>query len=280
MRFILLFIFIALINSCEDPVPFDYVPNNVVEAFIVVGEPIRDIRVMRTQNLSQEFDLENSLIRDAEVRIFNENVDLKLEIEDSGTQGYYYPEEYLVEPLTNYNLEITLSDGSKITGSTRTPTNSIWVKKTPNPLKYPIDTTNLPDRYSISWEKNASFDFYHLQVKALDTIGYGQYLDPPTEELNRRIEEDFASENYYYELTNNAFLPTSETAIVWDVFKFYGMQEITIFTPDLNWQKWFLQHVASAEYNELLNSLEGNGFGTFASAGAIRDTFFLVKNQP
>jgi hypothetical protein len=49
---------------------------------------------------------------------------------------------------------------------------------------------------------------------------------------------------------------------------------------DFNYLRWVLQRLSASEYNELLGSVEGNGIGVFGSLHAVKDTFFLIKNQP
>ena len=38
---------ILVLSGCEDPVPNDYIPENYVEAYLLVGEPIKNIIVMK-----------------------------------------------------------------------------------------------------------------------------------------------------------------------------------------------------------------------------------------
>ena len=66
-------IFVLLLSSCEDPVPKDYIPSNIVEALLIVNEPIRNIKILKSQSLFDEFSYDSSLVSDAEVYIIDDN---------------------------------------------------------------------------------------------------------------------------------------------------------------------------------------------------------------
>ena len=265
--------------SCEDKPPTDYIPENYVEGYLIVDQPIQNIIVMRTQALADSFKYENALIRDASVRITGDNRVFDLIIDGSGELGYYDPDgTYRVKSNTEYSLEVNI-DGEILTGKTTTPNRTRWIEKSPDPLQYPIDTINYPDRYQISWEKVPGINFFILSVINLDTLDYGKYLDPPTEESNRRVKRFKSRESFYNDKSNWAFIANNETSIVWSIFKWFGKHEITVYVPDWNYTEWFIQNIAAREYEPLLGSIEG-GIGVFGSAAAIKDTFLLLKNQP
>jgi len=66
---------------------------------------------------------------------------------------------------------------------------------------------------------------------------------------------------------------------VWSAFKWFGLHEVAVMAADWNLVRWYLQNVGVNAVNPLLGSVEG-GIGVVGSAYAIRDTFFLLKNQP
>lgn len=267
--------------ACGDDVPTDYKAENFVEAVLLVDHPIDNIKVLRTQPISSKFSYYQAFIKDAEVVIIGDNREMLLSFrDDSLNPRYYFGEnDYLVKPSTKYRLRIKLKDGSILTGETTTPERSQWLQKPNTYIQYPLDSLNLPPSDTIAWQKVPGFDYYMIAVVALDTLEYGKYLNPPTIERNRRIYKPYLEERFYKELSQSAFLPATRTPVVWSTFKWFGLHEVVIYTPDWNFTRWFLQNLSSSQLNPLLGSIEG-GLGVFGTASVLRDTLVLLKNQP
>lgn len=273
-----------LLTSCEDTPPIDYQPKNFVEGYLIVDQPIENITVMRTQPINEPYNYENSLIRDAEVTIIGDNQVFNLSIAPKGDSGYYNPDRsYLIKPETKYELHIKLKDGTIITGETTTPSRFSWKEKIKPQVQYPLDSVKLPPTDYISWEpvqKTGDLTgFYIIRVIPLDTLNYGKYLDPPTEELNRHPFSPFKEEDNYKEFSAAGFVANTRTSVVWSVFNWFGKQKVQVYAGDDNFINWFLQNQQARAINDQLRSVHG-GEGCFASASMIQDTFFLLKNQP
>jgi hypothetical protein len=292
LRNILLFVVLLVgLSACEDPVPSDYIPRYSVEAFLLVGRPIEGIKLYRTQNIADSFALSRAFIKDADVRILAGDDTLRLQYRDTENGSeYYLPVDgtpYEVQPSTTYRLQIRAGASDLITGITVTPARISYIREVPDTLQYPRDTINLTTdaRLRVSWTPVAGITEYILRIQALDTLGYGKYLTPPTEEQNRRIYR-FWEENApkYNDVTRWAFVPATDIPGSWNAFKWFGLQDVTIFAPDPNFLKWFKQVKfggASPSYNRLLGSVEGSdAIGVFASASVVSDTVFVLKNQP
>ncbi len=268
--------------SCEDTAPTEYKQNFVVEGLLIVGEPIGNIKILETQSLRDSFVYDNSIVRNAKVTITSGGKSYELEF-DTVKQSYVYADKNeLVKELTEYQLKIELKDGKVFTGRTFTPKTFEWIKDAPDYMQYPQDTINLPSDYDVSWTKADTTKFYVLRIVPLDTLNYGKYLNPQTEELNRRIMRSWIRkpEFYFRELTNWTFLPTTEVPVVWNSFKWFGINEVTVFAPDANFLNWTLQTFFTQELVDLLSSIDGGAYGYFGSATMIKDTSFVLKNQP
>ncbi len=271
------------LSSCEDPIPSDYIPATFVEAVLIVDKPIEKIIVMRTQPLNKPFDYNASLIDDAEVTIRTEGKEYNLVFRNDDNPGYYFPDtSEKVKPETTYTLEIKLKDGSIITGKTTTPKQTNWIYTPGDTVYYPKDTLKLApvDSLRIEYAPVPNNMFYLLSVVCNDTLDYGKYLNPPTEEKNRRIIRPWNEDNdhYFYNLTNWTFLPTTKTPIVWTVFKWFGKHTVNIYVPDANYLNWFLQYIIKGSYDPQLSSVNG-AIGVFGSVSEISHNFFLIKNQ-
>lgn len=278
MKIIFLMILIIIITSCVDENSNDFVEETIVEALLIVDEPIQNIRISKTIPILDTFTFESSAIKDANAFIYNENGDTFELIYDTELFNYKaINQSYLVEENQKYYLKI-FYNGDTITGNTLTPRTFKWIQKAPDVIQFPKDSLTLSEVIKISWENPGSFNFYHIVVKCLDTLNYGAYLTPSTDELNRRISLIRDDEFYFNNSTNHGLSPLNEGSIIWTTFKWYGLQEVTIYNPDFNWFRWLGQYFQS-EYNDILSTVEGKrARGVFGSAVAIRDTSFLLKN--
>ncbi len=280
---IILLIIVSAIISCEDTPPENYIPQTYVEGFLLVDQPIEGIRLFTTQSVSDSFNYSESIIRNAEVRIIDENGNLyDLQFRDS-INDYFYPGNETVLPKTKYKLEIDPGDGNLITGETITPQRFEWVESPKDIIHYPKDTLALDevDSLGISWNNSAGTLWYMIQVKCLDTLDYGIYLnDIDDEELNRRIERPFGQNSRYWTDPSRYVGPLANTELptVWNTFKWYGKHELKIYAPDFNMLRWFIHMQRASYYEPLLGSIEG-AIGVFGSASLISDEFFLIKNQ-
>ncbi len=278
---ILILLVMVFAISCGDDIPTDYVPQNFVEGVLLVGEPIRDIKIIRTQPINAIYNYYKSHITDAEAIISGDGREFLLSFNfDTLRPGYFATDSnYFIKPNTFYSLEVRLKDGSVLTGETTTPLVSDWKMSPKNFIQYPLDTLKLSARDTIAWQKVAGYDYYMIAVVCLDTLEYGKYLASPREEKNRRTYKPFSGQNTYKDLSSTSFLPNNETSVVWTTFKWFGKHEVVVYTPDWNFTRWFVQNVSSSSLNPLYSSIEG-GVGVFGSASVLRDTSVLLKNQP
>ncbi len=282
---ILLGIAVLLLSSCEDEPPTEYTPYNYIEAILLVDEPVTGLRIIETQPIDIKYSYENAAIKDAVVKLKSGGETIDLVYADGENPGYMDPDSHIVQPNSVYDLEVTFPDGSKAAGRTYTPGRFDWIIKPKDILYFPKDTINLPgaDSLKISWEEASFLGIYLLSVKCLDTLEYGKYLEPPTNEMNRRTFSLFNdNDSEYYEIKNWVMMANTETPTVWMAFKWFGKQQIELYAPDYNYYRWFMQAnnmQGSTEYVPLLTSVEG-AIGVFGSASVIRYESFLVKNQP
>lgn len=279
--------FALVFAACEDPAPTEYIPEYVVEAFLIVGDPIDGIRITRSQSVADTFRYRNSAISDADVRLKAGDTTYQLRYRaNDGVGEYYLPDTTTtVQPLTNYELVVTTSDGTTITGSTRTPEEVRWIREPHGVIQYPTDTINLanpPDSLSLAWTPVTGVTEYLIAVRCLDTLGYGRYLDPPTEETNRRIERFFNAEDPRYdEVTRIGFIQASGVPLVWYAFKWFGLHEVTVYASDVAFVNWYKMTYwqRPPTYEPLLGNVKG-GLGVVASASVARKQVFMRKNQP
>ena len=277
---------VLLVVSCGDPVPTDYQEELVVEGFVFVGEPIRDIRVLRTLPITDTFRFVNASIRDALVRITADGVPLDVEFVSDSLGGTYRvtDQQYRAVAGVTYAIEVT-AVGKTITGSTTTPDTLAWVKEPKDTLQYPGRLFELTrnDSLEVAWTAVPGVGQYVVAVECVDTLGYGEYLSPMTTDSNRRLRDQdrfddgtlIASERVRFGFSILTRAPT-----VWSVFKWFGKQEIRVYAGDQAFQEWFrmVGFGRRSTYDYRLSNIKG-GLGTWASASLIRTATFLKMDQ-
>lgn len=289
IKYLVLLVFAAFsLNSCEDSAPTDYIAKNYVEAYLYVDMPIKNLLIMNTQPISELSDKSKYFIKDANVVLIENNDTLRLTYDFTNNSGYYNSNtEYLVKPNTLYKLIVTLKDGKTITGQTKTPGRVKWIDAPKPTFYYPSDTLKLPgaDSLNISWAPVQGNNFYLIRVTCLDTLNYGKYLTPSSNELNARCYNimsnmiDDKENPYYKEKTGWGLIANTSSATVWLTFKWFGKQEVTVLAPDQNMINWFinLKFSNSSQTGENLNSVT-NAFGVFGSASTDSKEVFMYKN--
>jgi hypothetical protein len=267
----------------------DYVEDYAVQSLLIVGEPIENVVIMRSLNVSDSFTLDKAAVRDAIVRIVEANTGIILPLVFDGTTlAYKSLAGATLKSNTTYTLEASVRtmDGTLLTlrGTTTTPAQIQWIRAPKDTLWYPKDTTRLPspDSLLISWTPIAGITDYIFSTECLDTLRYGNYLRPPTTESNRRIERFFEKQlPRYNEPVRAGIRAVTSTPVIWTAFKWFGVQETRIYAPDNNFANWFRQvnFSQNPRYNYRLGSIE-NGKGVFGSASLAKKVVFVVKNQP
>jgi hypothetical protein len=285
----------VLLNSCGDAViTDDYIAQNIISSLLIVNDTVKGVKVFRSQPLNKPYDVAGSMIKDAVVTLIEQpsNVRIPLTYRTTDTLGngeYYSAQGVIVKRNTKYDLEVKFADGTSANGTTTTP-DSIYWKRTPASIsQFPIDSLRQPSTDTLFWETNSTSQFeYLLSITTLDTLEYGKYLTPPTQEKNRRTSSlinRFADPgtNDYFEQTNWAFLVNNNAPYVWAVFKWFGKHKIVLYSPDQNMSKWFkLNQFQGNEknYDPNQGSIKGNAIGVCGSAFTISADVFILKNQP
>jgi hypothetical protein len=271
---------LAFLSSCEDDTMKDYVSKDVVEAFLLVDEPIENIMVMKSQEIFKEYKQEDAIIRNAQVIIKGDNQVFNLTISPSGVKGYYNPDKsYLVKPNTEYKLEVVLNDGKVLYGKTITPDRTEWVTRPSEFVQFPNDLDDARNwKDSIAWKAVKGVDFYYLNMVCADTLNYGSYLNPATNEKNEKVD-NYLKDDDLKELSINPIYSNNRAVIPWNFFLWYGKQVFTVYAMDKNMEKWYWQSFQTKSIKNAYNTIQ-NGYGCFGSASIARDTFVLLKGNP
>ncbi len=275
-----------LLTGCPDPVPDDYIPELVIEGFVIAGEPITGIKVYRSLPVKDTFKLSTASIRDAQVTLLENGVPLAVEFVDDSNGGTYRVVDTTHLALYDAEYSITVQAiGKTATAVTQTMKPFQWVRPPADSLQYPGLENELEpvDSLGISWQGQTGVIRYVLAIECLDTLNYGAYLQPPTTELNRRVrEEDFEEGSLVAnERTRYGFSLVSNSPVVWFAFKWFGKQRIKVYAGDEAFQEWFsaVGFGRRNSYDYRLSNVKG-GLGTFAGASRIQSDLFLYKDKP
>ncbi len=282
IQLILIIPFVIFFVSCEDSAPGDYEENYIVEALLLVDKPIKGISIIKTQPIFDVYVHDSAMVRNANVIIEGDGRSFNLQFKnrEDGEVGYFYDDtSYLIKENTQYKIKITLPNGKLISGETTTPGKTEWVKRAKDFLQFPLDTLKLPSTDTVIWKKVPMIDFYLIGVTSLDTLEYGSYLNPSTEEMNRRIERPWRQDRFFREISSISPIANTQSTIVWNTFRWFGKHEVVVYAPDWNFLRWYIQSQARQELDPLLSSITG-AYGFVGSASIISDTSFVLKNQP
>jgi hypothetical protein len=285
-KFLAAILVLFALSGCEDPIPTDYVPEYAFTGYIYAGEYPTKILLTRSLPPLDTFAYGQGEIPDARITIWSDadTIDLLYVPGQAGGIGYYRAVDTtkLIAVGTTYSMRAEMSDGTVLSASTQVPAQVEWIREPPKLIQYPKDTIYLTaSTDTLIWSLVPGVDEYLIEVKALDTLNYGQYLEPPTDEPNRRIERFFeANAPRYDDVVRWGFVQNTRVTVVWFAFKWFGLHDITIYAPDPALLEWFKQvRFGGNRYNHLLSNIDG-GIGVFGSASRRTAQGFLVKNQP
>lgn len=288
-RLLPVFIGVLLLSltACEDQPPTDYQPTPFLEGYLIVDKPIEGIVVAISQPITEPFQYDDMMLTNADVVLTAAGTDYSLQyVVEDGVGSYHYPDTTVkVLPETRYAIRVTLPDGGVMTAETVTPARVSWITPPRDVLQYPQDTTKLvsPDSLRISWTAGNSVE-YIVRVRALDTLGYGEYLTPPTEEINGRtnnIPFEEPDDPTFYTLTRWGFVQTNQAPTVWAAFRWYGRNDVSILAPDTPMLEWFKATQwggRSVQYRDEFSNVRG-GIGILASASVISHEVFVLKRK-
>jgi hypothetical protein len=278
---------VLILPACEDEPPSDYIPVPYLEGYLEVGEPIRNIIVGISQPITSPFDYSSMMVKDAQVVISAAGRDYDLQYREIDNVGsYYFPDTtVVVQPETKYSIRVRMPDGATMSAETVTPQRISWVIPPRDVLQYPQDTTVLvsPDSLRISWTKGNSPE-YLVRARVLDTLRYGWYLQPPTEEINERtnnIPFEDPDDPQFYTSVRWGFVQSNQAPTVWAAFRWYGRNEVAILATDKAMNDWFKATQwggRSVEYRPEYSNVVG-GVGVFGSASVITKEVFLLKRK-
>ncbi len=277
----------CLLAGCADPIPTDYVEELGLEGFIIVGEPITNIRVYKTLPVTDTFTFDKAIIRNAQIELTANGTRIPVEYVADSLGGYYRASDTSLRAQSGVEYAITVQAlGKRITGTTTPPPVFSYTVPPKDTMQYPGINNELVrfDSLDIFWQAVPGVSQYVVAVECLDTLRYGAYLQPPTSDTNRRVrEEDRVDDGTLVanERTRFGFIQQPFVPVVWVAFKWFGKHTISVYAGDQAFVKWFrmVGFGRRSQYDYRLASVQG-GVGAWGSASVVRHSTFLLKDKP
>ena len=280
----------VLSSGCEDPVPTDYTEEIMLEGLLLVGEPLQDVRILKTLPITDTFSFERASLADAKITVTADGVNIPMEFVPDSRGGTYRAADtsYRVLATTVYAVTVQ-ANGATLTASTRTPATFAWTTPPKTWIRFPkADSllTAIDDSLLVTWSPVQGTELYIIGLTCLDTLGYGMYLDPPTTDTNLRTvrpKPDFFDRSgtlIANERTTLGATPFTTSQTVWGVFRWYGQHELRVYAPDQAFLEWFylVGGGRRSSYDYRLGNIKG-GLGVWGSASLIKHRSFLLKND-
>lgn len=281
---------VLFLFGCQDPVPADYKEEVMLEGLLLVGEPLENIRILRTLPVTDTFSFEKASIPDATIIVRADGVDVPMEYLPDARGGTYRASDtsYRIKPNVVYSVTVQTRN-SQLTAATRTPVEFAYTAP-PRPwLQYPHPDSllvSVDDSLLISWTPVPNVELYIISITCLDTLGYGHYLEPPTTDSNRRTvrpNPDFFDQSgtlIANERTTLGATRFTASQTVWGVFRWYGPHEIRIYAPDEAFKEWIdlVGNGRRSSYDYRQSNVRG-GLGVWGSASVVKQRTFLLKRS-
>lgn len=280
-----------IVVGCEDPVPTDYKEEIMLEGLLLVGEPLEDVRVLRTLPVTDTFSFARAALPEAKIFVTADGLDVPMAYVTDQRGGTWRAADtsYRVLPNTTYSVLVE-ARGKTLTATTRTPSTFEWKTPPRAMIRFPHPDsllTSVADSLLVSWTPVANTELYIIGLTCLDTLGYGQYLDPQTDDTNVRTvrpKPDFFDRSgtlIANERTTLGATPFTTSQTVWGVFRWYGQHELRVYAPDKAFLEWFylVGGGRRSSYDYRLGNING-GLGVWGSASVIKQRSFLIKYAP
>lgn len=277
-----------LFVGCEDPVPTDYTEEIMLEGLLLVGEPLQDVRILRTLPVTDTFSFSRAALPEAKIAVTANGIDVPMEYvpDDRGGTWRAVDTTYRVLPNVLYSV-VVQARGATLTASTRTPVTFSWTTTPRTWIQFPHPDsllTAVDDSLLVSWTQVAKTQLYIIGLTCLDTAGYGEYLNPLTADTNERTvrpKPDFFDRSgtlIANERTTLGATPFTTSQTVWGVFRWYGQHELRVYAPDEAFLEWFylVGGGRRSSYDYRLGNING-GLGVWGSASLVKQRSFLIK---
>lgn len=283
---------VTTLAACDTVDPDAFEPEYVVEAYLQVGTPLAPVRLGRSVPVGAAFEFSDVAVRDArvEVQLLGDDgrvADVFPYAERPSDPGVYQPAVLpAVLPSRRYRLEVTTSDGERITAETLTPGAIEVVAASADTVVYGSD-----EQLRVTLRRSdyaGRQNVYIFTTEALDArpeqlVPFYRRLydqgDVNVEDL--RFEGSPLLNEANYDLVTER---TIEIALPWLAVAFYGPNRVALSAVDENLYDFIRSQQAQAggstlapgEIPNILERVDG-GQGVFGSYARAAYTVWVER---
>ncbi|KPQ00659.1 MAG: lipoprotein of unknown function DUF4249 [Bacteroidetes bacterium HLUCCA01] len=286
---LLLLIGVAFIAGCDLYPQDDYTEQYVVDGWLTAMEPLPEIRLTRTGEISTVFDINERGVADAMISV--SEVDpvtgdtVWSQLYRHKDSGFYEPVNTIriVQPNTRYDLDISTARGDRITAKTVVPDTFSVISLNADRLPY-----QGPEQFELNLTRSVNpsrQSYYVFSAQILDTLNaeltpfYANFDDVDRSELFI-VSSGIINES-------NSRQPGSDVVDLvypWIGIAFYGSTRITAAAIDDNVYD-FIRSAGTqlgggtqspGEIENIISNVEG-GIGLFGSYSKVSVTVDIEK---
>ena len=281
--------------SCgEGTVEFEdnlYEPKLAIEAILISGKTPERIYVWRNFPLDTDFRSFTPVLPNAEVFIIDLDNNVRRELTYDETTASFYSEDdqWVIEPLHSYRLEVFATvDGKdlKTTGETTVPADGLQIVD----INHDSLSYRQPDGhggyvdFELTFERSPSSSMYVATVEALaaDTSTF-VYDNPFFEAEPDEVLDDLEDYRYAFEWLQDVPMSPGQTdmQLFWWDFWFYGSYRILLYAADEHYSNYIKTYGDVQEpdgnFHAPAINLDQDGIGVFGSAAV--DTIFVAVGR-
>ncbi len=274
-----------------------YEPRIVIEGYLFPHQKVERIWIMENFRLNRNLENTDIMLRDAEVKIIDENdfeYPLRFHTAQSGQSYYDNYFEYTglgldIEYGQSYTIDVTANiDGRQLQASSTTtvpqPGLEIVGINHDSLIYRQRDQNGDLMNFMATFERSPGTTFYVMTIKPVDPTNENFIYDNPFDDDEPESPENDMDYLYEYEwiLDRPATAGQSEFEIYWFDLWFYTRYEIIIYAADNNYKE-FLQTYDEVQeedgnFHEAKFNIDGDGIGVFGSV--VADTVYIEVLRP
>ena len=274
----LIAICLALLTSCSGTIDATFHQQLVVQGFLYAGEPLDSIIVRKTLSITEQNPQDR--VSGAKITIMTGDSIFAL-AEDSVAGRYIYnnaQQPFVAQPGKSYHLTVA-SNGDTLTAQTTVPKaihldsaklksralSTTGIDTVDFPLSDSFDSLSKPG-ISLWWSASPGCAGYGLEVICVAPED-SNFISDPNILLSLPDSDAFGRYRFFILSTNEQ--------VVWQQFKYFGLNSIRALALDKNYQDYILgENLSGSQFNNATLDVQG-GLGVFGSAARASKRVFI-----
>ncbi|MFN3821996.1 MAG: DUF4249 family protein [bacterium] len=261
-----------------------YSPQPILTAFLICGEPVKEVFLERVYPLGQYYEPQRAGIKGARIVITGMGDHIRL-VDDPEYPGRYIPspgENLIPLPRGVYNIEAITPRGERLTAQTIIPdtiSHATLSLLYPDSTRVPVSEGDTLDRLlpPLFWEWNPvdSAGGYLLLIQALTHRDSLIPLDPSFDPQKDSLPEELKDRAVWWIMRDDQV----QLVIPWIFFQFQGAHRVTLMAVSRDYYLYSLTSMqAQFGYLRYPHSNIRGGLGIFGGV-SYRSVHIYVKRS-